>query len=177
MGKLHLRASLLFATFSTLLVTPLMVPAHSTPAIAVAEDDSPELQEATETVKIATNTTPMKFSTAKRTETPVQRYTNHASRSYNTAGVEQWRTLVSKYFAPANVNAALSVMRKESGGNPNSTNRSSGCAGLFQIHPCHITKFRQVTGTSNMYDPEANIRFAAYMSQRGTNWSSWSVSP
>jgi soluble lytic murein transglycosylase-like protein len=95
---------------------------------------------------------------------------------YNTGGVEQWRTLTAKYFG-ANVNAALSVMRQESGGNPNATNSSSGCAGLFQIHPCHAAKFKAITGTSDMHDPEANIRFAAYMSAKGTNWSSWTAQP
>ena len=97
--------------------------------------------------------------------------------SYNTAGVEQWRSLVAAVFPAENVDAALSVMRKESGGNPNATNSSSGCAGLFQIHPCHAANFLKITGTSDMHDPSANIAFAAYMSNGGRNWSSWSVRP
>ena len=95
----------------------------------------------------------------------------------SSGGTKRWAALVRKWFKTDHgTSDALYVMSRESGGNPNSVNRI-GCTGLFQIHPCHLTKFRQVTGTSNMKDPEANIRFAAYMTQRGTNWSSWSVKP
>ena len=106
--------------------------------------------------------------------------------SYNTGGVEQWRSLTQKYFG-ANVNAALSVMRQESGGDPRASGpaityngRTVHCLGLFQIHPCHAAKFLEVTKqpySTGVFNPEANIRFAAYMSAKGTNWSSWSVKP
>lgn len=107
--------------------------------------------------------TPRPKRTAKRT-------------SYDTAGVEQWRTLVARYFKPGYVDAALSVMRKESSGRPDATDKE-GCAGLFQIHPCHSKTFNTVTGKTDLYDPEANIRFAAYLSKGGADWGAWSVKP
>lgn len=97
-------------------------------------------------------------------------------RPASFSGVERWRSLVTRYF-PGHVDAALSVMRKESGGDPNATNAGSGCAGLFQIHPCHLSAFTAKTGASDLHDPTANIAFAAYMSDGGRDWSSWSVKP
>jgi soluble lytic murein transglycosylase-like protein len=92
----------------------------------------------------------------------------------STKGVEQWRSLVSRYFG-ANTDAALRVMKGESGGNPNATNGT--CHGLFQIHECHAAKFKSVTGTGDFFDATANVRFAAYMSQGGKVWTAWSVKP
>lgn len=93
------------------------------------------------------------------------------------SGVSRWRPLVAKYFG-ANTEAALRVMKGESGGNPNATNGS--CKGLYQIHACHAAKFKEVTGkpySTGVFDPAANIKFAAYMSNHGSNWASWSVKP
>jgi soluble lytic murein transglycosylase-like protein len=98
------------------------------------------------------------------------------SRSYSS-GTEQWRGLCSAYF-PGHVDEALYVMSGESGGNPRASNGI--CRGLFQIHECHASAFRRVTGLpyfDGVYDPTANVRFAAYLSGGGTNWSAWSVRP
>jgi len=98
------------------------------------------------------------------------------ARSYAT-GVEQWRGLCERYF-PGHVDEALYVMSGESGGNPRASNGI--CRGLFAIHECHASAFRRVTGLpyfDGVYDPEANARFAAYLSGGGTNWSAWSVRP
>lgn len=98
--------------------------------------------------------------------------------------VEQWRPLVSKYFKAQYVDDALSVMFKESRGNPNALNRSSGCAGLFQQHPrywtARLTQTEKLYGcslSSNIYDPEANIAVSAMLSNGGSSWSHWSVKP
>lgn len=105
--------------------------------------------------------------------------------SYNTSGVEQWRDLVTRWVthyggSEVNVEQFLSVMRKESGGNPTSVNKSSGCSGLMQIHPCHAEKYLSITSQpyyDGRFDPSANIQFAAYMSAGGRDWSSWSAKP
>lgn len=98
--------------------------------------------------------------------------------SYNTTGVEQWRPLVEKYFG-ANTDAALSVMRKESGGNPSATNGSSGAAGLFQHLPRYWDARAERAGFAGTspYDPEANIAASALLSNGGADWSHWVAKP
>jgi len=72
----------------------------------------------------------------------------------STSGVEQWRDEVS-VFTDWNVSLMLSIMKCESGGNPNAHNRS-GATGLFQI-------------LGGPYNPIANIALAHTMwSTRGT---------
>lgn len=100
------------------------------------------------------------------------------------AGVEGWRPLVAAYFDPLCVDAALSVMAQESGGNPNNVNSKSGAAGLFQQMPqyweARITRAEQVFGRSfshNIFDPEANIAASAVLSGGGWNWSHWECKP
>ncbi len=100
-----------------------------------------------------------------------------AAETHYGSGAEQWRGLVSAYF-PGHVDEALVVIRGESGGDQRADNGT--CRGLFQIHECHASKFEQVTGLpyfDGVYDPTANVRFAAYLSGGGTNWSAWSVRP
>jgi len=79
-------------------------------------------------------------------------------------GCESYRPLVQKYFGSATP-AAMIVMQKESGCNPNAVSPTND-HGLFQLNQMAI------------YDPEANIRaaYAKYVSpRRGTNpnWSAW----
>jgi soluble lytic murein transglycosylase-like protein len=83
--------------------------------------------------------------------------------------VEQWRTLVARYFPADAVDAALSVMRKESGGDPSAVNSSSGCAGLFQLSHHHGTMQQRL-------DPAYNVATAARLHAAG-GWSAWSVRP
>lgn len=79
-------------------------------------------------------------------------------------GCESYRPLVQKYFGSATP-AAMIVMQKESGCNPNAVSPTND-HGLFQLNGQPV------------YDPEANIRIAygKYVSpRRGTNpnWSAW----
>jgi len=107
--------------------------------------------------------------------------TTQAAESHGAvgSGVGRWRDLVSRYFG-ANTDAALRVMQGESRGNPGAT--SGSCRGLFQIHSrAHASKLAQKAAAwgmeNDLYDPEFNVRFAAYMSAGGTNWSSWTCQP
>ncbi len=70
------------------------------------------------------------------------------------------------------------VLSGESRGNPRADN--GVCRGLYQLHECHAAKFRRVTGRPyfwGVFEPEANIVMAAYMTRGGVDWSAWSVQP
>lgn len=70
--------------------------------------------------------------------------------------VEQWRFLVSQHFPDSQIDNALLVISKESGGDPNA--KSPGNYGLFQINLVHSAK---VGGDLNsLFDPEVNARVA-----------------
>ena len=67
------------------------------------------------------------------------------------SGVARWMPLARWAGWPAGSLPTLQrVMWRESRGNPLAVNRSSGCAGLLQIHPCH--------GVANVFDPLVNLR-------------------
>lgn len=87
-----------------------------------------------------------------------------------TSGCSNYLDEVSKY--DWDVDIAMSIMKAESGCNPNALNREdshnicTGSAGLFQIS-CH---------SGLVFDPVENIRIAyydKYSTQRG--WGHWSV--
>ncbi|TQJ31969.1 lytic transglycosylase domain-containing protein [Microbacterium sp. SLBN-146] len=55
------------------------------------------------------------------------------------------------------------IVRKESGWNPNATNRSSGACGLVQVYPC--------SKLANAYDPVVNLTWAnGYATGRYGSW-------
>ena len=100
-----------------------------------------------------------------------------AAATVPSAATGGWHTLAAAYF-PGHEAEALYVIRGESGGNARASNGT--CRGLFQIHQCHAAAFQRVTGLpyfDGVYDPEANFRFAAYLSGGGRDWSAWSVRP
>jgi hypothetical protein len=117
--------------------------------------------------------------TAPKPKTP------HLATASYSPGVEQWRGSVARWVAyyggtADNVEQFLRVMTGESHGNPNATNGQH--FGLMQIasivHAAKIAEKAAEWGMApNLYDPEFNIRFAAYMSAGGTNWGGWSVKP
>lgn len=96
-----------------------------------------------------------------------------------SGGVKCWESLVRAYFkTDLGARRALAVMGPESGGDPNAV--GPGGRGLMQINPCHATAFKRVTGQSfypGVFNPRANIQFAAYMTNGGRSWSAWSVKP
>ena len=75
--------------------------------------------------------------------------------SRGNGGTEQWRTLVSTYFQPDQVDTMLCLMQHESGGNPNAQNPNSSAAGLFQIMGFWWDQYG-----GNPYDPETNVALA-----------------
>jgi len=48
---------------------------------------------------------------------------------------ERWRGLAPIYFDAGDIDRVICLMEKESGGNPNARNPSSGAAGLMQLMP------------------------------------------
>jgi hypothetical protein len=84
------------------------------------------------------------------------------------AEVEQYRSLVSKYFAPEDVNKALYVMSYESGGNPSASGDGGHSIGLFQLHDNGVGAGM---GDSR-YDPEENIKAAA-RAVYSDGWGAW----
>ena len=91
--------------------------------------------------------------------------------------VEEWRSLVSAYFAPGDVDLALRIISCESGGDPNAQNRSSGAAGLFQ----HIPRYWEARVASagmpgaSIFDPIANVAASAYLAY-ADGWGHWAAS-
>jgi hypothetical protein len=91
-----------------------------------------------------------------------------------SAGVEQWRPLVERYFAADQVERALRVMSCESGGSPTAANGSSSARGLFQ----HLGRYWESRSAAagwagaSIFDPEANIAVAAWL-QRSGGWGHW----
>ncbi len=89
-------------------------------------------------------------------------------------GVEQWRSLVTKYFPASQVERALRVMACESGGRPSALGKD-GDKGLFQ----HLQRFwsdRSVKAGwagASIWDPTANVAVAAWL-QRTGGWIHWS---
>lgn len=93
-------------------------------------------------------------------------------------GVEQWRTLVTKWFGDR-TDEALAVIACESGGNQSAVNSRSGAAGLFQHLPRYWPERSAAAGwaAADIIDAEANIAVAAWLSRGGTDWTHWECRP
>lgn len=91
--------------------------------------------------------------------------------------VEEWRSLVSAYFAPEHVDLALRIISCESGGDPNAQNPTSGAAGLFQQIPRYWEARVSAAGMpgGSIFDPIANVAASAYLAYT-EGWGHWSAS-
>jgi soluble lytic murein transglycosylase-like protein len=91
--------------------------------------------------------------------------------------VEEWRSLVSAYFAASDVEKALAVISCESGGDPNAQNSRSGAAGLFQHIPRYWETRAEAIGLpgASIFDPVANVSAAAYLVYT-EGWVHWAAS-
>lgn len=103
-----------------------------------------------------------------------------------TGSVEQWRSLVAKYFPEDRVEEALRVMACESRGNPNAKNPASTATGLFQFLDRTWAWMSVLSGWSgySRLDPEANVAVAAYLmnfsvrtGHPGGAWGHWECKP
>jgi len=88
----------------------------------------------------------------------------HPSRVVSTS---TWRPLVRWYWPASQVEYALVIMRRESGGQPRAYNQS-GCAGLFQLSRYWYSS----KWDFDPFDPEQNVKHAA-MVWRLCDWHAW----
>jgi peptidoglycan hydrolase-like protein with peptidoglycan-binding domain len=109
--------------------------------------------------------------------------------------VERWRPLVETFFATAEVDTALGVLRCESWGDPGAVNPLSDTSGLFQHRPYTFDSrgnllelweprhtravewwaARGVTipADGDIFDPETNVAVAAYLVYREADAGGW----
>jgi hypothetical protein len=96
--------------------------------------------------------------------------------------VEQWRgevaLAIERYGGPSgDVNRFLSVMRCESGGNPEAYNQSSGASGLMQHLQVYWPPRARAAGYegASPFDPIANINVSAWLIYQATGggWQHW----
>lgn len=84
---------------------------------------------------------------------------------------EHWRLLVALYFNPEDVDRAVCLMEKESGGDPDARNPSSGAAGLMQVMPFWAKTHGYAY--NDLFNPGINLWIASLIrDQQG--WSAWS---
>ncbi len=84
---------------------------------------------------------------------------------------EWWRPMVALYFEPQDVERAMCLMGKESGGDPEARNPSSGAAGLMQVMPFWADKFGY--SYDELFDPGINL-WAARQIRDEQGWRAWS---
>ena len=72
---------------------------------------------------------------------------------------------MAAYFSPSMVDQALSIIQCESLGDPNAYNPYSGASGLFQFLPgtWAVTSVKAGFGGASVFDPEANVASAAWL--------------
>jgi soluble lytic murein transglycosylase-like protein len=70
---------------------------------------------------------------------------------------------------------ATRVAQCESSLNPGAVSPGGGNYGLFQINRVHSGQFQSVTGQpwSNVTDPYANARYAAWVYNQSGGWGPW----
>lgn len=92
---------------------------------------------------------------------------------YETAGeIERWRPLVSLYFPPEEVETALCIVGRESGGDPGADNPTSSARGLFQVLGSLWAPHYGIS-RSDLYDPIVNTRIAVDIWEN-YGWHAWS---
>ena len=98
--------------------------------------------------------------------------------------VERWRddvvAAIAAYGGPANeIDLFLTIMHRESRGQPDATNPSSGAAGLMQHMPQYWDQRAISAGYpgASPYDPIANINVSAWLLYQaaGGGWGHWST--
>jgi hypothetical protein len=144
-----------------------------------AERQRQERREPTTTT--TTPTTP--GSTSPTTTTPAPTTTSGGGgggSGNHPPAVEQWRSLVQRFFPANRVEEALTVIDCESNGDPNAVNPYSGASGLFQFLPSTWATTAPGAGYAgySVFDPEANIGSAAWLTNRYQElgydyWHAW----
>jgi len=91
-------------------------------------------------------------------------------------GVGRWVRLARQVGWPwATIPDLTKCISGESGGDP--TNSNGVCRSLLQIHECHASAFKAVTGLpyfNGVYVPRANLKFGLHL-WRAEGWGPWQV--
>lgn len=99
----------------------------------------------------------------ERRERSAARQVAYFSRLYGYR-VGRWAPLVGRYFPRSELRNALYCISRESGGDPNAYNHSSGATGLFQL----------VGYPFDVFPPKVNVHMAFHLWQ-SRGWSPWVV--
>lgn len=84
---------------------------------------------------------------------------------------EWWRPMVALYFEPDDVERAMCLMGRESAGDPEARNTSTGAAGLMQVMPFWADKLGY--RYADLFSPGINLWIARQIrDQQG--WGAWS---
>ena len=106
------------------------------------------------------------------------------SKAKHLTDVELLEVLTLAGFEGKALRTAWAVSKAESNGRPkaHNGNRKTGdnSYGIFQVNMLgNLGKQRRdkfnLTKDSNLFDPIKNAKIAYYMTNKGTNWSSWSA--
>ena len=92
----------------------------------------------------------------------------------------EMRELVTRHFAPGDVNRAIRVAWCVSSFNPSAINPATGASGLFQHLPENWAEHSAAAGRegTSIFDPEANVAVAAWMLyDLPGGWSHWDCGP
>lgn len=85
-------------------------------------------------------------------------------------GIDRWRDLAAVYFEPDDVDRVMCLMERESGGDPEARNPSSGASGLMQVMPSWADVFGYEP--EDLYHPVVNLWIASrILEQQG--WGAW----
>ncbi len=85
-------------------------------------------------------------------------------------GVDRWSDLAAIYFESDDVDRVMCLMEKESGGDPDARNPTSGASGLMQVMPPWAEVFGYAP--DDLYDPVINLWIASQiLEQQG--WGAW----
>ena len=84
---------------------------------------------------------------------------------------EWWRPMVAFYFEPEDVERAVCLMDRESAGDPEARNTSTGAAGLMQVMPFWAEKLGY--SYTDLFDPGINLWIARQIRDE-QGWGAWS---
>jgi len=127
---------------------------------------------------------PTTTTTTKATSSSSKWSPNWPADAAGIRDVEAWRPLVAQYWAADRVDCVLGLIKRESRGNPQAYNSSTGASGLLQ----HLIKywngraasagFKDSNGlVASPYNAEANIAAAAAIATGSRWWSPWGSLP
>lgn len=127
---------------------------------------------------VGSSIAPPPTSTTTSTTVPSTTTTTTPQPTGDNLSEAEMRGILSLFFAPEDVDLALSVSHCESRWDPGARNRTSGAAGLFQQLPRFWEHRASEAGWSgaDIYDAHANTAVSAWLVYEGGGWIHWTAS-